>query len=370
MKQKLILACFSIAPLFFDLILVGYRRIFSLLNGVPYPRFLDIKAKATFPNQPQKRYLTSNTLVLTHWLKFGGAEVFLEDLCRQGQANGKQVVVIPTDKTAEDSACLGLFLPEVRAAQFSSWSLPQKIRYLRDLIERFQIKDILIHHSEFAYKNIAALKGFNLPLTDVLHVIEPKHGGFVFKSISVGSSIDETIAISPSLASFIQYKCPQRKVHFLSLEYLSDDLEPAGETEIDPSRLKFVMLGRLDLQKRPYLVGEFARQLAQSLAQTQQDFVIEIYGDGLFRPLIERIASKNSRIVYKGHTNDRKKALECAFAIINFADHEGIPLIAYEAQKRGIRYYGFNVGQVGDLVSTRLVGVRLCPKSFSGLIIR
>lgn len=369
MKQKLMLACFGIAPLFFDRLLVSYRKILSLLNGVPYPRFLDPEAKEKFPNQPQKRNLNSNTLVLTHWLKFGGAEVFLEDLCRQAKANGKQVVLIPTDKIAEDSAGLGVFLPEERATQFSKWSLPKKMSYLADLIERFQIKQILIHHSEFAYKNIAAVKGFNLPLTDVLHVIEPKHGGFVYKSIDVGDYIGESIAISPSLASLIQKKCPQRQVSFLSLEYLSEDLELVSGAEIDPSRLKFVMLGRLDLQKRPYLVEEFAKQLELSLDGAKKDFIIEIYGDGLFRPLIEKMASKNPRIVYKGHTNDRKKALKGAFAIINFADHEGIPLIAYEAKKRGIRYYGFNVGQVGDLVSAGL-GVGLFPKSLFGLIMR
>lgn len=348
MKQKIILTCFSIAPLFFDRLLICYRKVISFLNGVPYPKYLDPEAKDKFPNQPEKRFLKRRTLVLTHWLKFGGAEVFLEDLCRQSRVSGKQVVVIPTDKITEDSAGLGEFLPEKGASQFADWQLSQKISYLGELIKKYQIEQILIHHSHFAYKNIAAVKGFNLPLTDVLHVIEPKHGGFVFKSIEVGECISESIAISPSLASLIQQKCPQRKVNFLSLEYLSDDIEPTDEGVSDSSRLKFVMLGRLDLQKRPYLVEEFAKQLEQSLNGPQKDFIIEIYGDGLFRPLIEKLASKNNRIVYKGHSDDRRKALEGAFAIINFADHEGIPLIAYEAQKRGIRYYGFDVGQVGD----------------------
>ncbi len=96
---------------------------------------------------------------------------------------------------------------------------------------------------------------------------------------------------------------------------------------------RIVNIARLDVrQKRQdILIDAF-----KSVSSQFPDYILELYGDGPDKALLERMASDNSRIRFKGKTSDVVSAVQNATCTVLSSDSEGIPNALLESMSLGV----------------------------------
>jgi glycosyltransferase involved in cell wall biosynthesis len=129
---------------------------------------------------------------------------------------------------------------------------------------------------------------------------------------------------------------------------------------------RFVLVGRLSLQKNPVLAIR-ALALVQNLP-----WVCEIIGDGPLRAEMEREARGagiESRVQFRGWLGaaDVAAAMSGADALLITSHSEGLPMAAIEALDRGLAIVSSRIGGVADVVEDGRNGFlcELTPESFS-----
>lgn len=96
---------------------------------------------------------------------------------------------------------------------------------------------------------------------------------------------------------------------------------------------RFLFLGRLEGQKR---VDRLLRALA---GVRDQPWTLEVIGDGVLRPELERLANElgiADRVVWRGWVADGWAAAGAVSGLVLTSDHEGFPMVLIEAIARGV----------------------------------
>lgn len=96
---------------------------------------------------------------------------------------------------------------------------------------------------------------------------------------------------------------------------------------------KLVFAGRIAPQKDPLKLVDFAKELKAK----NNDFVLEIYGDGtnaMKKKLINKIEKHNVQdyVKYMGRTNDVSKVMSEADGLVLISRLEGLPMVVQEAK--------------------------------------
>lgn len=102
-----------------------------------------------------------------------------------------------------------------------------------------------------------------------------------------------------------------------------------------------VALGRMVSQK------DYTRMIAiwKEIAKLHPDWILDIYGDGEERPLIERAikeAKLDNQVVLHGNTKDIEKAYTSGSIYLMTSQMEGFPLVLIEAMKCGLPVIAFD----------------------------
>lgn len=155
---------------------------------------------------------------------------------------------------------------------------------------------------------------------------------------------DAVLAVGPSVCEqFAGYNGVIRVIHSPVKEP-----EPAA-AQAPAGRPRFVCVARLCAQKRQdALLRGFA------LIRHETDAVLELYGDGEWRSLLEQLAVElgiSDRVVFKGFTANPWTHAQGALAFCLVSDNEGAPLSVAEAQLAGVPVLGRALPSIRDMVT-------------------
>lgn len=293
--------------------------------------------------------------VAMHWAESGGAESWAWEQARLAHEAGF-ALVMTFDRTApqrqlERALALTndvyLVGNALRGADFASFT--------RALLARHAITDIHIHHSMLAYSQLPLIRQLSpgVRVTDSTHIAEYRDGGFVGTSIEYSSLIDEHHVISPDLVRrYREAGVDASKIAYHPLTgFTSQAIEertPAAAGEGRPLTVGY--LGRLAVQKRPYLFQRVARLLA---ARSRGSFRFLMQGSGE----LEQEVARDARVLRLDDVVERRdwapasELLRDIDVLLICSENEGLTLTALEADAAGVLVISTDVGSQYSVVA-------------------
>lgn len=294
--------------------------------------------------------------VAMHWAETGGAESWAWEQARIAKEAGFQLV-ITFDRAAPQRLlrrALALTGDVYLVGNILSGS--DFAAFVRALVARHGITDIHIHHSMLAYSQLPLLRQLvpDLHVTDSTHIAEYNGGGFVGVSAEYSSLIDVHHVISPDLMARLRDAgVPEGKIVYRPLTgFTSHGIAPATPAlrEGEPVRVGF--LGRLSVQKRPYLFERLVR-LLQSLDPGSFRFVMQGAGE------LEEVVSRDARrlrldsILERRAWGPARELLQDVDVLVITSENEGLTLTALEADAAGVLVVSTDVGSQYSVVADR-----------------
>jgi len=270
-----------------------------------------------------------------YWLDFGGAEAFAIQAMKAAKNAGYTVIVV-----AEEVARHRLLdkLKEVVDVAYLIGNFNYDLRRsdLFQRIVRVHRPSILhIHHSSTAYRllPVFCLLDDRPAVIDTTHILEHRHGGFVYDSIRYSQYIDQHHVISRDLEQ-IYVTADRRlatKVKLGRLHEMSRHFAPTvGKwSKRLPVRVAFV--GRLVEQKRPYLFLEVARRLSRRFKPSEVSF--SLAGVGYLRDFLKERATDigiSERLTFFPGAYPMSEIFAESHVVINCSENEGLALTSYE----------------------------------------
>ncbi len=258
----------------------------------------------------------------------GGIETHVETLALAQLAAGEQVTVIlhadyPHSKVRERYENAGL---NVQVAG----SLVGLIHLLRK-----NVPDILHTHGYKAGINgRLAARLLSIPLISTFHAGERGKGRMaLYQKLDEWTSfVGGRLAVSRIIADYMPFKTKVMR-NFVPL---------APHPRKVPEKASFVFAGRLSHEKGPDIFCELA-------SRNPMLGHFAVHGDGPMRQELE--TSFAGSATFYGFSNDMKRVLASASALVMTSRNEGLPMIALEAMALGVPVIAPAVGGLPELVS-------------------
>jgi len=294
-----------------------------------------------------------------YWFKPSGAEYYALECARLAKENGFQVVWIvefPSDN--DDWTQKFLDISEDVYYVYSIESGEDPLNWLVGLTQKFSPLAFHIHHSNFCYTHLQDVKKHfpSLITIDTTHIIELKDEGFPCASVSVQEALDYRNVISYGLQKYYvehgfsessilrSVIIPDVKDHKINMPKISNNL------------VHIKIIGRLDEQKRPYLILPFINELRR-LQQTDVinknlTIKISIYGIGEYYQVLNEELKRQSIDNVEIITNcyDQDAIYNSAFCIVQLSENEGVSLVSYESTLRYKYILTTDVGQQNEVI--------------------
>ena len=306
---------------------------------------------ATYPNK--------TIFFFIYWLKPSGAEFYALECAKIAKQNGFKIVWIvdfPSDNQDWDSQFLDVSTHVFRVLEVPSSE--DNSAWILKLITTYIPIAIHIHHSLFAYNNLDNLKS-NFPwlvTIDSTHIIEIKGDGFPCVSSSAGTLLDYRNIISNGLIDyFLDHGVDNSSL--LRSVIIPDTYTNHTQSKIINNRVKIVIIGRLDEQKRPYLIKPFINRVDQLINDNKlcKGVAIDlfIYGSGEYFNLLKDVltdVATNISVHLFSNCYDKDQLYKDVFCVIQLSENEGISLVSYEAILRHKFILCADVGQQSEVI--------------------
>lgn len=336
-------------------------KIYGILYGV-CPMFLDRyrqikhrhkKGKVPAPlkhigDLPKiSRTNQSVMWISMHWLEHGGAEAWALEQIKIAKTAGFKVIL-----TADIAAPQRLF--SSIAGVVDEILLPAHVMGSNDwlsfasrLIERYQVGQMHIHHSSLAYAAVGSIKENNpeIVVEDSTHIFEYGGGGFVGSTIRQEANIDLHHVISPQLRDILIFDAgiPAKKVVYRPLtNFTKTNSKPAQKPRLSKSPLTVGFLGRLALQKRPFLFINTAATLSRACPGSF-NFIMQGSGE-----LSEYVASELKRFpklrIEQRSWGSTEEFFQDIDILLVCSENEGLTLTSLEADAAGVLVLSADVG--------------------------
>ena len=111
----------------------------------------------------------------------------------------------------------------------------------------------------------------------------------------------------------------------------------------DMSNKKMIFIGRLSEEKRVHLAIEYFKEVIHE--NGLEDWIFEIYGDGVLADRIAADIKRDSQVIYKGRTDKVNEVLLESSLLVLTSCFEGMPLVVLEANECGVPALIFDFGE-------------------------
>lgn len=282
-----------------------------------------------------------------HWIEHGGAEAWALEQIKVAKEAGFKIIL-----TADIAAPQRLFSSV--AGVVDEILLPAHVMGANDwlafasrLIARYQVGRMHIHHSSLAYATVGFIKENNpeILVEDSTHIFEYGGGGFVGSTIRQEANIDLHHVISPQLRDILIFDAgiPAEKVVYRPLtNFTNANRKPAQRRRDSKSPLTVGFLGRLALQKRPFLFINTAAALNRQ-CPGHYNFIMQGSGE-----LSEYVASELKRFpklrIEQRSWGSIDEFFEDIDILLVCSENEGLTLTSLEADAAGVLVLSADVG--------------------------
>ena len=288
--------------------------------------------------------------VAMHWLENGGAESWAFRQAELARDAGYKIF-ITVDRGAPQRLLGRAY--EIADEVFlcaQTFGVKERAPFVEALLHTYRPVAIHIHHSVLAYEHLGLVRTL-LPDTrveDSVHIVEHRGGGYVADSVRASRLIDLHHVISPQLREIYLREAgiAPEKVAYYPLTGLTAraSAEASGEIPARPrAALRVGFLGRMSLQKRPFLFVDVARRLH---ASAPQDFEFVMQGSGeLEHYTRDHLAKAGLADVVTtrawGPVTDFLAEID---VLLIPSDNEGLTLTSLEATSAGVLVVSADVG--------------------------
>ncbi|MFC6236098.1 glycosyltransferase, partial [Leucobacter soli] len=305
-----------------------------------------------------------------HWLQPSGAERWAVETIGIARRLGFLPIVV----TDHDSVHPWLTRPELADALVLALT-QEPVRpvagdadLLEALLRRYDVRGAVIHHSDWLYAALPALKRLRpeLPVVDSLHVIEYLGGGFAGRAVEYDDGIDHHHVISPQLVDWLRdvQGVDAAKIGLAPLARLTAGAErgfaargAAPEApRPDPAAVPFTIacVGRLSRQKRPDLF----LQLVHRLQRRGADYRAILHGGGESRPLVDALIRRyglEKRVELRDESTPVGQTYADSDLLVIPSLNEGLTLTTFEAIAAGIPVLSADVGSQRTIVEGEML---------------
>lgn len=365
---------------FYYLVLVGLLSLRMILNVLIKPVLIPArkhaadkafnKAMASLKKASTGRV---NVLCIIPEMVVGGSEKVIWDVVNGLSSHGYDFHLI-CDKKENNEWCrkfMASFNNVVLLKQFSEDSLYE--RYISELIRRLNVKIILNTNSRVGYRCLPKLKTDfpGLRVIDILHLEDV--GGAIEKYAWAAQYVDQRVCISHHLKEYMKEVYRRNGI---SADYVSKieivhngtpqaDFRNATESgeifrrehRVSGDDVVISFIGRVALEKKPFLFIDIARTLVIKAPQISWKFVMA--GSGPYMSKVRTRISEyqlEDRFVLTGMIADVTPLLANTFLLCVVSRHEGIPLVIQEALNLNVPVLSTNVGAIRELICDDLNG--------------
>lgn len=330
---------YGICPMFLD----RYRQIKHRHKKGKTPAPLN--NASDLPKTP--RTDPSVMWISMHWLEHGGAEAWaLEQIKVAKQAGFKIILTVdiaaPQRLFTSIAGVVDEILLPAHVMGSNDW-----LSFASRLVERYRVGRVHIHHSSLAYATVGVIKENNpeILVEDSTHIFEYGGGGFVGSTIRQKANIDLHHVISPQLRDILIFDAgiPAEKVVYRPLtNFTNTNIKPAQKPRDNSSQLTVGFLGRLALQKRPFL---FINTAAALNRQYPGRFNFIMQGSG---ELSEYVASELKRFpnltIEQRSWGSTDEFFQDIDILLVCSENEGLTLTSLEADAAGVLVLSTDVG--------------------------
>ena len=236
--------------------------------------------------------------------------------------------------------------------------------FLRALFEQFDIRGILIHHSQWMYDRLWWVKSYypNVPVVDSLHIVEHRwHGGYPAEAVAHDRFVDVHHVISPQLVDWmtkVHGVDPKKVVDAPLIDLTANTGSLACKDRVEPDgRFVLAFVGRVSRQKRPDAFIALARLLEK---KHPGRFRFILHGSGDIDAVVERMIEHfNLQDVVERRSMGVPVSATYADAdtLVISSVNEGITLTTFESVSFGVPVLSTDVGSQRTVIpSEALLG--------------
>ena len=293
-----------------------------------------------------------------HSFSPSGAEYYALECARIAKAAGFQIVWI-VDHISKNDDWEKDFLT-VSDRVLNVWDSGHIYRDVFSFLSKENPSVVHIHHSLTGYEIAAMLKKKFAAITviDSTHIIELKNEGFPCLSAQAGDAIDCRNVISNGLKEYyIQCGIPEQNI-LRSIIVPEVEGQEGVLPSIENNHVNIKIIGRLDEQKRPYLIVALIKRMKrlQQNGAINKDLKLKfsIYGFGEYfesmKSVLFQLSGKHFEIEMITSVYDKNIIYENTFCVVQLSENEGISLVSYEATLRYKYILTTDAGQQGEIM--------------------
>lgn len=301
-----------------------------------------------------------------HWLQTGGAERWAIESIRIARDSGLRPIIV-TDKNSvhpwitrpELDGCM------VITMSYSDHQHPLDLPLAQALLNNFDIRGIVLHHSQWLYDSLPWIKAQrpDVPVIDSLHIVEYLRGGYPGSSVHFDDYIDLHHVISPQLVEWMSQVqgVDARKLVLAPLGALTVNESQQFKAR-DPHRpFTVAFIGRLSRQKRPDLFIALVHRLRKQGLR----FHAILQGDGELRNVVQRLIDRfglEDVIEQRFEDTPVSQTLAGTDLLVISSINEGLTLTTFEAVAAGVPVISTDVGSQYTLVDGEMLLPRAARK--------
>ncbi|MFC7766206.1 glycosyltransferase [Leucobacter soli] len=350
---------------------VTRRRARRIARPLPRARFGSADAATGTVPAPAAPAADGPPAILfgLHWLQPSGAERWAVETIGIARRLGFLPIVV----TDHDSVHPWLTRPELADALVLALT-QEPVRpvagdadLLEALLRRYDVRGAVIHHSDWLYAALPALKRLRpeLPVVDSLHVIEYLGGGFAGRAVEYDDGIDHHHVISPQLVDWlrdVQGSTPRRSGSHrwpgsrpARSGVRRTGCRPGGTA---PGSRRRAVHDRL---RRTALAAEAPRPLPPARAPSAAagaDYRAILHGGGESRPLVDALIRRyglEKRVELRDESTPVGQTYADSDLLVIPSLNEGLTLTTFEAIAAGIPVLSADVGSQRTIVEGEML---------------
>ncbi len=296
-------------------------------------------------------------IIGVHWFELGGAERWAFETVRLARAAGLLPIVISNVDSHHpyiDRAELEGALVIPMSDPTGSSQPPGQEPLLRYLLERFDIRGVVVHHNQWLYDRLPwiALSRPDVPIVDSTHIVEYRGGGYAMSAVLADRYISTHHVISPALKRWMtdsQAVDPKKIVMSPLVGLTVDRAEPQFREPVAGRPFTVAFVGRMARQKAPEIFVEAARRVHR--ADETVRFIV--HGDGEHQGWVNDLIDRGGLAgVVERRTSEvpvSETMTEADLLAVTSAN-EGLTLTTLEALAFGVPVISTDVGAQSDIV--------------------
>ena len=350
------------------------RDIVDYKEAIQFPKYdynwEEIKDEI-IKNKDTQKNNKINILMIIPWMVTGGADRFNLDLIKRMDRKKFSFTIISTmpskNEWRRQFEKYATIYDLTTFLEMKHW-----IGFINYIIKKNNINLIFNSNSEFGYRILPYLKAKypQIPITDFVHMEEwyMRNGGFSRDSSNMQNVIDKTFTCNENSRNiFINHfnrNQSEIKTIYIGVDEKKFDpqkfnrekiIERINDKRLSKNKIIISYICRIAEQKRPYLLLEVVKKLAE----IRENFVVVIAGEG---PLLEEMKRKIKKeklddfFVFVGNRKNTEEIYAISDLTLNTSIKEGLALTSYESLAMGVPIVSSDVGGQKELINNE-VGV-------------